>query len=255
MKNIHLLPTDKKIKNVGDLVKDQYGDIHIFTKNDGKEYGKTTTKLNIYITSDEEIKEGDWVLNISNNRIFKQDSYKPDAYTLIFWREIILTTDPQLIADGVQAIDDEFLEWFLKNPSCEEVKVEKYHGIKTSIAEISAVSGNDDYDWQGIGDNRDYRIIIPKEEPNIIDFLKNNCDPEIAKQVEKETKQFEEKQSQMSNEELISLAKEEVSKLCKTGGKSITMCVPPTVKDTDMIICELIKRFEALTIFIKKNTI
>jgi hypothetical protein len=253
MKNIQILSTDEQIKNVGDVVKDLYGDTHIFTKNDGKEYGKTTTKLNIYITSDEEIKEGDWIFDIVTKRIeiakFNHNDLKRD------WKKIILTTDQDLIKDGVQAIDDDFLEWFLKNPSCEEIKVEKYHGIKTSIAEISAVSGNDDYDWQGIGDNRDYRIIIPKEEPNIIDFLKNNCDPEIAKQVEKETKQFEEKQSQMSNEELILLAKEEVSKLCKTGGKSITMCVPPTVKDTDMIICELIKRFEALTIFIKKNTI
>jgi hypothetical protein len=67
-------------------------------------------------------------------------------------------------------------------------------------------------------------------------------------------KQFEEKQSQMSNEKLISLAKEEVIKLCKTGGKSITMSVPPTIKDTDMIICELIKRFEALTILKTNKT-
>jgi hypothetical protein len=46
MKNIHILPTDKKTKNVGDLVKDQYVDIHIFTKHEGKEYGKPTTILN-----------------------------------------------------------------------------------------------------------------------------------------------------------------------------------------------------------------
>jgi hypothetical protein len=60
------------------------------------------------------------------------------------------------------------------------------------------------------------------------------------------TEQFQEKQSQMSNEELISLAKEEISILCKTGGKSIKMSVPPSVKDTDMLICELIKRFSIL---------
>jgi hypothetical protein len=36
--------------------------------------------------------------------------------------KIILTTDQDLIKDGVQAIDDEFLEWFVKNPSCEEVE-------------------------------------------------------------------------------------------------------------------------------------
>lgn len=61
------------------------------------------------------------------------------------------------------------------------------------------------------------------------------------------TEQFEEKQSQMSNEELAELARKEVSKLCETGGKSIRMCVPPMVTDTDMLLCELIKRFKSLT--------
>jgi hypothetical protein len=124
MKNIHILPTDKPIKNVGDLVKDKYGDIHIFTKNDGKEYGKTTTKINIYVTNDEEIKEGvdqwylDKYLNKPRNSSGAQYGEKQNV--------IILTTDPQLIKDGVQAIDDEFLEWFVKNPSCEEVDFWKY---------------------------------------------------------------------------------------------------------------------------------
>jgi len=62
--------------------------------------------------------------------------------------------------------------------------------------------------------------------------------------------QFKENQSKMSNEELISLAKEEISKLCKTSGKSITMSVPPSVKDTDMILCEVIRRLENLIIII-----
>lgn len=39
---------------------------------------------------------------------------------------IILTTNKSLINDGVQAIDDEFLEWFVKNPSCERVRVDKF---------------------------------------------------------------------------------------------------------------------------------
>lgn len=60
------------------------------------------------------------------------------------------------------------------------------------------------------------------------------------------TEQFEEKQSQMSNEKLAELARNEVSKLCKTGGRSIRMCVPPMVTDTDMILCEVIKRFKSL---------
>jgi len=122
MKNIHILPTDKPIKNVGDLVKDKYGDIHIFTKNDGKEYGKTTTKINIYITNDEEIKERDWFIFGVNESVLRMLEAACKANIKYNGaKKIILTTDQDLIKDGVQAIDDEFLEWFVQNPSCEEV--------------------------------------------------------------------------------------------------------------------------------------
>lgn len=56
--------------------------------------------------------------------------------------------------------------------------------------------------------------------------------------------QFRLKQSQMPDKELAELARKEVSKLCKTGGKSIRMCVPPMITDTDMVLCELIRRFK-----------
>lgn len=59
-----------------------------------------------------------------------------------------MTTDIDLIKDGVQAIDNEFLEWFAKNPNCEEVEVE----IKYNCKEI----GNCIFD--------SYKTIIPKEE-------------------------------------------------------------------------------------------
>ncbi len=87
----------------------------------------------IYITSDEEIKEGDWLFaNQGANKIIeiKEGDYpygsvnkKGDkVFDSKHWKsKIILTTDQELIADGVQAIDDEFLEWFVKNPSCEFV--------------------------------------------------------------------------------------------------------------------------------------
>jgi phosphoheptose isomerase len=58
---------------------------------------------------------------------------------------------------------------------------------------------------------------------------------------------FEQKQAEMSNEELIRLANKEVIELCKTGGKSIRMCVPPSINDTDMLLSEVIRRFEKLT--------
>jgi hypothetical protein len=40
-------------------------------------------------------------------------------------KKIVLTTDPNLIKEGVQSIDDEFLKWFEKNSSCEFVEVNK----------------------------------------------------------------------------------------------------------------------------------
>jgi len=147
MKNIHVIATNKPIKNVGDLVKDQYGDIHIFTKNDGKEYGKTTTKLNIYIASNEEIKEGDWVYHYASHKMFKYDGNG----LCVEVEKIILTTDQDLIKDGVQAIDDDFLEWFVKNPSCEEVKVER--------------TVNDYWKKLQLHYEFNYKIIIPQEEP------------------------------------------------------------------------------------------
>jgi hypothetical protein len=64
-------------------------------------------------------------------------------------KKIILTTDQDLIKDGVQAIDNEFLEWFVKNPSCEKVEVKDLYSYTNENTEH-------------IG----YKIIIPKEEIN-----------------------------------------------------------------------------------------
>ena len=113
-------------------------------------------KENIYITSDEEIRDlrphkGKW--HLEKEQILNKF---PDYLTdLSECKLIILTTDQDLIKDGVQAIDDEFLEWFVKNPSCEEV------GVKNPlIANISDFG---------------YKIIIPKEEPiqEILENLEN----------------------------------------------------------------------------------
>ena len=110
-KNMFVLPTDKpskfwfnlKGKLVVDTVNCLYEDIQC---------------QNIYITNDEEIKDGERGISI-NNSIYTHYDYLGKTYG----KKIILTTDQDLIKDGVQAIDDEFLEWFVKNPSCEEVNV------------------------------------------------------------------------------------------------------------------------------------
>ena len=112
----------------------------------------------LFITNDEEIKEGDWVKNISfEEPIFKLDGKGITYVTLVphlKFNKIILTTDQALIAEGIQQIDNEFLEWFVKNPSCEEVEVYR-EGYKKNGMIDEATS------YQ-------YKIIIPKEEPRYI---------------------------------------------------------------------------------------
>jgi len=161
MKNVHVLSTEKLIKSAGDLVRDKYGSIHIFTKNDSKEYGKTTTKLNIYITSDEETKYGDWCYAILSKQTFQNINPNLKSEDK---KKIILTTDDQLIKDGVQAIDYEFLQWFVKNPSCEQVEVKIEY--KDGYGNWSVY---DKEFWYKHGNKPKFgtrfKIIIPKEEP------------------------------------------------------------------------------------------
>jgi len=139
MKNIHVLPTDKSsrlhtYKGILNLAAGEFVAPTI-VKND-------LINLNIYITSDEKIKKEDWLLSkegiVHNNWGWNFGDKK-----------IILTTDTDLIKDGVQAIDDKFLEWFVKNPSCEEVEVQKVIGRYVDYG------GN-------VHSPINYKIIIPK---------------------------------------------------------------------------------------------
>jgi hypothetical protein len=154
MKNLHILPTDKpsrlSILNSGKL---NFG-AEIMSSSNSK-------PQNIYITSDEEIKEGDWCYNSINNNVYKKEI---DKLSFAYEYKIILTTDQDLINDGVQAIDDEFLEWFIKNPSCESVEVD--HRLKVSSSEKGFVMDNPNYN----------KIIIPKEEQkqHLIDIMRGD---------------------------------------------------------------------------------
>ena len=111
------------------------------------------TSQNIYITSDEEIKEGDWCIDDKYKQPMK---YFGEGSLLKSSKKIILTDNKDLIKDGVQAIDNEFLEWFVKNPSCEFVEVEKFRSFKE------------------IHSPYEYMIIIPKEETKFEDSIENS---------------------------------------------------------------------------------
>jgi hypothetical protein len=121
-KNIWLLPTKKMSR--------------LYLRNgvlkmDNSGFNLQLSYQNIYITSDEEIKVGDWCINLNSSYEHKElcridNQIELERYAQKIGndcKKIILTTDPDLIEDGVQSIDDEFLEWFVKNPSCEYVTV------------------------------------------------------------------------------------------------------------------------------------
>ncbi len=125
---------------------------------------------NIFITSDERIKEGDWFVKPKYSKAIKigYDISQADlsffegyGYDWTDCKKIILTTDQDLIKDGVQAIDDEFLEWFVKNPSCKFVEIQevKCKGQCWKFIE----SDYEDTCTNGC-EQIEYKIIIPQEE-------------------------------------------------------------------------------------------
>jgi hypothetical protein len=159
MKNLFLLPTDKPSV----LIKD-FNNKFLLTNGDIQSLRDGYQFKHIYITNDKEIKEGDWIYDISSldynplihkatnidaTHLSTKDSLHARGLICTArnlkgrYKKIILTTDQDLIKDGVQAINDTFLEWFVKNPSCEEVKIEDYGTL---------------YNFR-------YLILIPQEEP------------------------------------------------------------------------------------------
>jgi len=147
MKNIYVLPTNKPSRLC--ILSD--GILQLKKIPYLKSYPRLSlTNQHIYITSDEEIKLGEYG-KLSTNHIWRFNEAKLELVKegKIEPKKIILTTDPDLIKEGVQAIDDEFLEWFVKNSSCE--RVETYSlGIENSDT--------------GESGHYKYEIIIPKEE-------------------------------------------------------------------------------------------
>jgi hypothetical protein len=164
MKNIHVLPTSQpsrfSLKSSGKY--HLTNQLHANSPNFTNQY--------IYITSSEEIKEG-WHFNnaINVNKPVFVKSEDIHSIKQIYGdkprhlEKIVLTIDQDLINDnpflytlpisnsGVQDIPDEFLEWFMNNPKCEEVEVQKEKVILGEVAGTTYTDFN-------------YKIIIPKEQ-------------------------------------------------------------------------------------------
>ena len=135
-----MLSTNEKAK-IGDIVMSKFDDIHILTKNDGKEYAKTVTSQHLYILSDEEIKEGDWYL-VSGGVGLKIGAYKSDGNTPIndWCKKIIATTDSsiKIVYDGKTPISENWNGYLLPQPSQSFIDkfVEEYNYRGDVITEV-----------------------------------------------------------------------------------------------------------------------
>lgn len=169
MKNIHVLPTNKPSR----IIKSQDNDFILLNTNvpNWFEINLNTTKQNIYITSDEEIKEGvnQWYLDkfLNKPRNSSGSQYGENQNV------IILTTDQDLIKDGVQEIDDEFLEWFIKNPSCEEIEVDWVDFSQSYFIKIPKEESKQETLEEDLEEIKNIRIWLKDRKQRFIKQLKN----------------------------------------------------------------------------------
>jgi hypothetical protein len=180
MRNIFLLPTEKPSR-LGYLTKkgkEVFKDLRLF--DIPMPNILDSENQHIYITSTEEPKEGDW--GFDGFHIFKclkpfianettsgknipcfyidYDGMSNVFHETSYIKKIVLTTDQDLIKDGVQGISDEFLQWFITNPSCEYVEL---------VSELKCFDKNDlcvsvcvfDTDYTKMV----YYLYTPKHEP------------------------------------------------------------------------------------------
>ena len=185
MKNIHVIPTEQPSRLwVNNLLQ---GKLEL---SEEILIGSNTAQ-HIYIRSDDEFKEGDWYIT-------QDGKPKRELFNLKRKGRVILTTDPTLIADGVQAVDDDFLKWFVKNPTCEYVNIEK-EKLK-SVYNPNYKDFTQELDGVYLTTNETtlqpnetlvednvilYSIIIPKDEPKQDHFQEMN-DFMIGKETLKE---------------------------------------------------------------------
>jgi hypothetical protein len=205
MKNIHVLPTDKPSRFFN-TNKGQYN----FREHYVPDTIQTCKNHNIYITSDEEVKDGDWCYYENGDLKGVHKVVNGQRPKTIFLKKIILTTDQDLIKDGVQPIDDEFLEWFVKNPSCETVEIKNGWGLEIDI------------------ETPYYKIIIPQEEPKShIEYTNtDDCTSMIYNQQEKEqlpTQWFKTEQIETWIGESITTEGKKIEEIKGGRGKLIVM--------------------------------
>ena len=166
MKNIYLLPTDKPSRLY------YHSDLKQLVLTNKTMLREFVINQNIYITSDSKFVRDEYITD--GIEVMKATPKLVDAQGLVDrrdWKKILMTTDPELVKDGVHPIGEDFLQWFVENPTC--IKVEVVYGLFNPMGR--QVDPND------LGQNHSkcvwkYKIITTKEEQkqHLIDMMKGD---------------------------------------------------------------------------------
>ena len=166
MKNIHVVPTDKPSRLY------YHSDLKQLVLTNKTMLREFVINQNIYITSNSKFVRDEYITD--GIEVIKATPKLVDAQGLVDrrdWKKILMTTDPELIKDGVHPIGEEFLQWFVENPTC--IKVEVVYGLFNPMGR--QVDPND------LGQNHSkcvwkYKIITTKEEQkqHLIDMMKGD---------------------------------------------------------------------------------
>ena len=166
MKNIFLIPTDKPSRLY------YHSDLKHLVLTNKTMLREFVINQNIYITSNSKFVRDEYITD--GMEVMKATPKLVDAQGLVDrrdWKKILMTTDPELIKDGVHPIGEEFLKWFVENPTC--IKVEVVYGLFNPMGR--QVDPND------LGQNHSkcvwkYKIITTKEEQkqHLIDMMKGD---------------------------------------------------------------------------------
>lgn len=172
MKNIHLLLAGESHLSLNCSYRDsaigtEVGKPYWTYSKDWKHHMSVTDASvrphNMYITSNSKFVRDEYITD--GIEVIKATPKLVDAQGLVDrrdWNKIIITTDQELIKDGVHSIGEEFLKWFVENPTC--TKVEVVYGLFNTMGR--QVDPND------LGQNHSkciwkYKIITTKEESKL----------------------------------------------------------------------------------------
>jgi hypothetical protein len=138
----------------------------------------------IYITRSVESKVGDYYIGegFAGPNLFQWSKAQAEGFPDMIIQKVVLTNNPSLIQGDVRAIDDEFLEWFVKNPACESVEIKRLEdGQYVDYFPDGSVV-------EGIYEN--YKIVLPREEPKHIPYKGKVWEPPKQETLEEAAEKY-----------------------------------------------------------------